>query len=431
MAIASSASASSEGVRDNSNKTFLDEEAAELDALVTNLEKTNTVTILNSFDTRLAHLESSVLPIHKSTQSLTRLAGNMNQTVAALESILSYFDLAAREETIIMRPLTEQDLQIYLQSIGRIREALKAMNSVNLKAGERAVQQLRRSLKVAVGKLHELFKQILVKHSVPLDLRVVTSSDRKDIPHMSQHPTQTLVQLAKSLAETELDPNVTPTGYLKSYCEIRANTMIKSLEPLYRSSMVELKGVYDKGSSPFIQYTASLLKLCRNEADVADTLLDAKMLSLAFMGSIMPPIEQWVEAGRSIVKRVKKSYMSEVGILFDIVESLETSMGTFESVYGLARRQKENDAFELLKSFKAGAMRTFIDFLNELRNQNNVKYQAMPPDGSVHQLTSDVTDQKKKEKKCNPESGSGPSAQNRRSQAAGRGGRNAIVQHYI
>jgi len=34
------------------------------------------VGILNSFDTRLASLESSVLPIHKSTQSLTRLAGS-------------------------------------------------------------------------------------------------------------------------------------------------------------------------------------------------------------------------------------------------------------------------------------------------------------------------------------------------------------------
>jgi hypothetical protein len=33
----------------------------------------------------------------------------------------------------------------------------------------------------------------------------------------------------------------------------------------------------------------------------------------------------------------------------------------------LARRQKENDAVELRKVFRAAAMKTFIDFLGELR----------------------------------------------------------------
>ncbi|KAG0280871.1 exocyst complex component exo70 [Linnemannia exigua] len=438
----------SEGTRDN--KTFLDEEVAELEGLETNLDKTNTVStkmvnILNSFDTRLASLETSVLPIHKSTQSLTRLAGNMNQTVAALEAILSYFDLASREEAIVTRPLGDQDLPSYLQSIGRIRESLRAMSSVNLKAGDRVVQQLKRSLKIAAGQLDDLFKKLLLQNSQPLDLKIVTSSDRKDIPPFPPGAVQTLVTIAKSLADIDLDPNATPTGYLKSYCEIRANCMIKSLTPLNQSSLVELRGVYDKGSSPFIPYTSSLLKLCRNEADLADTLLDPKLLSLAFMGSIMPPIEQWVETGRTITRRVRKTYTSEVGILFDVIETLESSMSTFESVFGLARRQKENDAMELLKSFKAATMKTFIDFLGELRNHNNPKYQAMPLDGTVHQLTSDTLNYMKRLMTYqpmvesilqqmgdgnwnNPESGA---SQNRRSQAAGRSGRSAVLQRYF
>ncbi|KAG0331978.1 exocyst complex component exo70 [Podila horticola] len=414
---------STDGVRDN--KTFLDEEAAELDGLVTSLDKTNTVSskmvgILNSFDTRLAHLESSVLPIHKSTQNLTRLAGNMNQTVASLEAILGYFDLAAQEEAIVMSPLADQDLQIFLQSVSRIREALRAMTSVNLKAGDRVVQQLKRSLKAATGQLHDRLKQLLTQNSPPLDLKIVTSSDRKDIPALPPNATQTLLSLAKALAEIEADPNSAPTGYLKSYCEIRANSMIKSLTPLYQSSMVELRGVYDKGSSPFIPYTTSLLKLCRNEADLSDTLLDAKLLSLAFMGSIMPPIEQWVECGRTITRRVRKTYSSEVGILFDVIETLESSMNTFESVFGLARRQKENDALELLKSFKAAAMRTFIDFITDLRTLNYVKrlmaYQPMVE--SVLALIGDGNWN-------NPEAGA-----NRRSQAPGRSAR-AVFQHYL
>ncbi|KAG0368817.1 Cullin repeat-like-containing domain protein [Gamsiella multidivaricata] len=437
-----------EGIREN--KTFLDEEVAELSGLETNLNKTNTVStkmvdILNSFDTRLASLETSVLPIHKSTQSLTRLAGNMDQTVAALEAILSYFDLAAQEEAIVVRPLTEHDLHSYLQSIGRIREYLRTMSLVKLKAGERVVQQLKRSLNVAAGQLNELFRKLLTQNSPPLDLKVVTSSDRKDIPPFPANTAQAFITISKSLAEIDLDPNATPTGYLKSYCEIRANTMIKSLAPLYQSSNVELKGVYEKDTSPFIPYTTSLLKLCRNEADLADTLLDPKLLSLAFMGSIMPPIEQWVETGRIITRRIRKTYTSEVGVLFDVIEALESNMNTFESVFGLARRQKENDALELLKTFKATAMRTFIDFLADVRNQNNPKYQAMPLDGTVHQMTSDTLNYMKRLMNYQPmvesilnligdgnwNSPEAGASQNRRPQAAGRSGRSSAMQHYF
>ena len=75
---------------------------------------------------------------------------------------------------------------------------------------------------------------------------------------------------------------------------------------------------------------------------MADTLLDPKLLSLAFMGSIMPPIEQWVETGRTITRRILKTYTSEVGILFDVIESLETSMNTFESVFGVSTFVRRN-----------------------------------------------------------------------------------------
>lgn len=54
------------------------------------------------------------------------------------------------------------------------------------------------------------------------------------------------------------------------------------------------------------------------------------------MGSIMPPIEQWVETGRAITRRVRKTYATEVGVLFDVIEALESNMNTFESVFGVS-----------------------------------------------------------------------------------------------
>ncbi|KAI8070294.1 hypothetical protein BDF21DRAFT_344565, partial [Thamnidium elegans] len=59
----------------------LDEDAADLDALQKQLGRMNglsdkLVTILDSFDGRLLKLEASILPIHKSTQNLTKLANS-------------------------------------------------------------------------------------------------------------------------------------------------------------------------------------------------------------------------------------------------------------------------------------------------------------------------------------------------------------------
>ncbi|KAG0221911.1 exocyst complex component exo70 [Actinomortierella wolfii] len=441
---------STDSSRENKFSTFLDEEAAELDSLENSLKKTNEVStkmvdILKSFDSRLGHLETSVKPIQKATQSLTRTASNMNQVVASLETILKYFDLAAQEEAVVMRPLRDQDLSAYLASISRIREALRTMGNINLRASDKVVQQLKKSLAHATMQLNELFKKLVTQQSQPLDLKVVTSTDRKDIPPVPSSVMQAMVTLAKTLAELEIDTNAPNTGYLKAYCEIRANCMKKSLTPLYQSCAMELRGVYEKGTTPFIPYTTSLLKLCRNEADLAANVMDPKLLSLAFMGSIMPPIEQWADSGRSLISRIRKSYMNDIGILFDSIEVLEANMETFNSVFGLARRQKDNDAKELLKSLKAGAMRSFIDFINELKNNNNSKYQAMPLDGTVHQLTSDTMNYLKRLLVYqssvdslltligdgmwnNPEAGGTP----RRSTASrSGGGRHAAMKHYF
>lgn len=56
----------------------MDDEAADIELLEQHLNKTSQISqrmtsILSKFDTRLVKLEKSILPLHNSTQSLTRL----------------------------------------------------------------------------------------------------------------------------------------------------------------------------------------------------------------------------------------------------------------------------------------------------------------------------------------------------------------------
>lgn len=61
----------------------MEDEAADIELLEQHLIKTSNISqrmtsILTNFDSRLIQLEKSILPLHKSTQSLTKLAESMS-----------------------------------------------------------------------------------------------------------------------------------------------------------------------------------------------------------------------------------------------------------------------------------------------------------------------------------------------------------------
>lgn len=69
---------------------------------------------MGTFDRRLVKLESSILPIHKSTQALTSKAGSksldaqvrmlmtdLDSTVGEIERVLAYYRIVADEEGTI------------------------------------------------------------------------------------------------------------------------------------------------------------------------------------------------------------------------------------------------------------------------------------------------------------------------------------------
>ncbi|KAI8638473.1 hypothetical protein BD408DRAFT_23384 [Parasitella parasitica] len=61
------------------------------------------VNILDSFDGRLLKLEASILPIHRSTQNLTKLANNIDATLKETENIVDCLNMPSREEAYILK----------------------------------------------------------------------------------------------------------------------------------------------------------------------------------------------------------------------------------------------------------------------------------------------------------------------------------------
>lgn len=85
-----------------------DVEMTELELLSQNQKRLASLTgrmttILNGFDRRLVKLESSILPIHQSTQTLSRISTNVELTQQELGRSLRHYGVVVDEEPLIMQ----------------------------------------------------------------------------------------------------------------------------------------------------------------------------------------------------------------------------------------------------------------------------------------------------------------------------------------
>lgn len=114
--------------------------SADLVLLQQNLAKSKRVTtrmtaLLTSFDDRLARLDKSVVPIHRSTRDLSKVQRNVEAALLAIDSVLGTNDLVDREQEIIDRLPDRDGLGVYQASLTRLKAALDSMEKVAASAG--------------------------------------------------------------------------------------------------------------------------------------------------------------------------------------------------------------------------------------------------------------------------------------------------------
>ncbi|CAG8675218.1 14509_t:CDS:10 [Funneliformis caledonium] len=351
----------------------LDEESADLDFLEENLKKTEALTekmtgMLNVFDDRLVRLEASILPIHKSTQTLTKLEDNIDKTRNGVLEIIGFFDLVEREEMTIKKGINESELECYLNSIGKCKKAMEVLGGMRLKSSEKVIGQLKQILKAGMLQLEEHFRLCLTNRSNTIEpLSYITKN--LDIPGIPNGPLQNLATLSSYLATSgpELGYN---SDFVKAYIEVRSNYLAKSLNLLAQGSISTAEKrstlVYEKGTS--------------------DKILPPGSVMSGFRGAIQMPLDNYIETGRTLNNRVKKNMQTDVFLAFDMMESLNKNSGSFEEVFRLAGK-KDSSYGDLLHSLRAAALRSFPEFIDEIKN-HRTKTTNLPNDGTVHELTS-------------------------------------------
>ncbi|KAG1089101.1 hypothetical protein G6F42_020071 [Rhizopus arrhizus] len=159
----------------------LDEDTADLDALQKQLCRMNglsdkLVNILDSFDGRLLKLEASILPIHKSTQNLTKLANNIDATLKETENIVDCLNMPSKEEAYILKGPDENNVLPYLKAMGRLKDGVDAIEKSQLRSCEKTTYQMKQLLKAGMLHLETLFRKWLSAVSNPVDINTMLNS---------------------------------------------------------------------------------------------------------------------------------------------------------------------------------------------------------------------------------------------------------------
>ncbi|ORY39008.1 hypothetical protein BCR33DRAFT_700153 [Rhizoclosmatium globosum] len=377
----------------------LENDIAELAQLQESLQKTNVLTermggMLTSFEDRLAKLESSILPIHKSTKHLTKLHENIEKSLDHVDEIVSQLGLGAREDIYISKgPTKNEDVTEYLTCVAKLKDALNHLTSLQYKSSENATMKLKLVLTKAHFHIDTLFRKKLSSLSNPID---ITPDNGAQLPKISEADMEELVLLTGQLAPLDriISDNSDVYEHLKTYTDVRSVYLVKSLATLatLSGSSARSSAVYTKGSSPFISYTLYFLRMCKAEKALIQKLIIKPQAQACYLSTIAAATEVFTETGESIISRVKRSIQKreyiDLYMLIDVCANLSEYLKQYDTIVAFSGN-KGAEITELVSNSRVIILFFFRDFCEEIKQLEPPNSKAqLPVDGTVHEISS-------------------------------------------
>ncbi|PKI83118.1 hypothetical protein MVES_002735 [Malassezia vespertilionis] len=188
-------------------------------------------TILNGFDRRLVKLESSILPIHRSTQLLSKINSNIGFTQQELGRSLGHYNAVVDEEAAILRGPNARDPWPYLETIQRL------ITEVNAKSTNPRSAQMQSKMETLIDlgarNVAELVRAYTTAESRPIDLKMQLSQN-VPLPILSNECIMSIKALLQFLStvpaqQSQGTPFESALGF---YANVRSDHIAQSIAPL-------------------------------------------------------------------------------------------------------------------------------------------------------------------------------------------------------
>ncbi|KAI8915550.1 Cullin repeat-like-containing domain protein [Gorgonomyces haynaldii] len=371
------------------------------------LEKTNQLTtnmngILNSFDNRLSKLESFILPIHNSTSQLTRLHQHLNQAIDMISGYTVLCNDVTTHELNVSKGPGEVSIDVYIDSINHLRQALQSLESTRYKSAEKIIQDLRQSLAKGVQEMDVLFQQTLQDACTQVPEVSIDNFDN------AKFPEELLVKLDKiATFLTESLVQIGPlTNFIKIYQETRSTFLMKTLSASVTAAkdqeikMGYSRQAYQRGTTMLIPYCKKMLLYLELEHELSSMIIPKHHAVTCFVTTIATTIDTFIETADAVVNRVRRNAMkrdiNEINMLIDIWEGLDAAIEQNEQLLAHCAK-KGYEIKSCVNGFLSTVLSYLRDFYDEFHSEDSKqKQQTLSSDGTVHETTSTTMNSLKK-----------------------------------
>ncbi|KZO98107.1 exocyst complex component exo70 subunit [Calocera viscosa TUFC12733] len=362
----------------------MDDDNAQIELLEQHLNKTSQISqrmtnILSKFDTRLIRLEKSISPLHSSTQSLTRISDNIDKTIQAIDRIAARQEGVAAEEALILRGPNSQHLKSYFDAIERLNA------QIAFGSAERSAKDTGRVIETGGKKLCQLHTKLVAEASSGPTLDPETYQSAPQMQPIPPHILGTLEPLVVFMRTLPV-PSTHPThpasyglsAALKDcqagYAEMRAGWAKKCIEPTSKR-VLERVEKRDTGSDVEAgrllgRWVAGVLTLAEAEHNLMERLLPfsnpqaLQSTYAAFISPVCTLVSTVLSAAHAPVRR---SLSAHVFLAFTQYSSVSALQPRWDVVMRQRAARKENELAESLHSLRAICLRSFPEFLADVR----------------------------------------------------------------
>ncbi|KAJ6529055.1 Cullin repeat-like-containing domain protein [Mycena vulgaris] len=358
----------------------MDDETAEIELLEQNLNKTRQISqrmtsILTSFDTRLAKLEKSILPLYTSTQILNRRANNIEKALLKIDEVASNQEGIAAEEALILRGPQPGQLLVY-------QEALERLNaSIAFKSSDRDSLDTARLVETGAKKLVQLYTKLVAEASTgstPAPNTEVSAAPfaspilgtlrplvafMRTLPLPASHPSHAA---APAILSTLKDAQ-------KGYADMRGTWSRKCLEAQGKR-IVDRADTVDPiiAGTDFARWVESLMSVADEEHKLIkelSPLSSPNAVASSYNTLLNPLLVLFSTTLTSLIAFIKRSLHKYAFLALSAYEALGELQPRWDTL--LARRGPENaKANELrdgLGTLRAVCLRSFPEFLADIK----------------------------------------------------------------
>ncbi|TFK18960.1 exocyst complex component, exo70 subunit [Coprinopsis marcescibilis] len=360
----------------------MDDETAEIELLQQNLQKTRQLSkrmtsILDTFDTRIARLEKSILPLYTAAQILNKRRNNIDQTLLKIDDVASNQSDLSNEEGLILRGPQPGQLTVY-------KDALERLNAnIAFKGEDKDVDKIANLVETGAKKLTQLYTKVVAEGSsgtTPApgtsDAIMLTSFPASLLPSLSPvvkflrtlplpstHPSHPAAQaILKTLMEAQ-----------RGYADMRGSWAVKCLDGQGKRLVVRANEVDPLVTGrEFGEWVELILGTAEEEYKLLQELSPLSSpgsMSAAFSVLLVPVLRLFNTILSSLITLTKKNLQKFSFLALSAYEVLLSLQYHWEEILSCASEQlrDKNEFKDGLPALRSLCLRSFPEFLVDLK----------------------------------------------------------------